>query len=144
MLSNTHLEGECLAQEKKWYNFTERYFNLEDYFVLLSAHTLAVRNALWLRMPGVLIWAHTTHGSPSDIPWPEATLRLDWPLWFLWQLQGILSNNHQGTLKKQGLLLRALRGYTARPGPHSTVTGKGERKSADPGLYPYWGPGWGD
>lgn len=37
-LSNTYLREECLAKDGKWYSFTESYFNVEDCFVLISAH----------------------------------------------------------------------------------------------------------
>ena len=49
------------------------------------------------------------------------------------------SENHQGTLEKQGLLFTSPRGYKAPPGPHSQVTDKKrERMRMDLGFCCYW------
>lgn len=53
-----------------------------------------------------------------------------------------LSNNHDGTLQTQGLLLTSPRGYTTCLGPHGEIIGR-DSENVDPEFCFYEGQGWG-
>ena len=73
-------------------------------------------------MPRALSWA--LGETSQTFPLLQPVLWLYWPCGSYYDCKTHLSNSHQGTLKREDLLLRGPGGYTAYLGPHSDIMGR--------------------
>lgn len=130
---------------KTWFNRVEweegrglkeigRTFRQRLFWVSLS---------LWQEMPGVFqlglyyLWWAPTGNCPDGSQWCGWTGFCG----AYYDCKMHLSNNHHGTLKNQGLLLRDPRGCAAHPEPHNKVVGKEREREREhrPGVLPLLG-----
>ena len=85
-------------------------------------------------MPGTLTWAYTFCGEPTAVSLTGTCASGSY-----YDCKMHLSNHHQGTLKRQSLLLIGLGGCIARPRATQGHCGQREAESAELGLCFYWG-----